>query len=188
MAEEKGLRRERITSFSVAQFFTFVRALITDERTDKQGYCEYIQMNYRGRIVFVLPITTDGHVVLCKVHRIPAEAWVIDACGGRLDIVGDDEPTIAQEVLREQLGYEARGFEQVFAGPYDSNLTNAEMTCFIAHGAEKVSEPKVEDFEIIEPVMVPIAELGYLLLHQPEGIKVDIKLFALTYFLTRSSV
>jgi 8-oxo-dGTP pyrophosphatase MutT (NUDIX family) len=188
MAESQGLILGPSRDFTRGKYFTYVRTQYTNPRTGTSGYWEHVRMNVPGRIVAVIPITSNGEVVLTKTFRVPLNSWVLEACVGLMDKEGKNEIEIAQAELREELGYEAVAYDFLFAGPFNTGLVNAEMAYYIAYGAHKVCEPQLEDSEAIEPVVVPINKLSHYLLNPPQGLLVDVKLFGVLYFLTRLKI
>ncbi|MDI3340537.1 MAG: NUDIX hydrolase [Sphaerobacter sp.] len=109
--------------------------------------------------VFVVPVTSEGQVVLIRQYRYPVDAWCLEVpAGGSHDQPGVDLTELARQELREEIGATCVELEQV-ASFYTSNAhSNQESYVFLALDVELGQEPVREVTEQIEIVPLPAAE------------------------------
>ncbi len=91
--------------------------------------------------VAILPILSDGKVLLVRQHRsaIGRSLWEIPA--GKLDQEGESPLDCAKRELREETGYEAADWEEVFGFYTSPGFTNERIVLFRAMGLTRVTDP-----------------------------------------------
>ncbi|UBU08442.1 NUDIX hydrolase [Nonomuraea gerenzanensis] len=107
-----------------------------------------------GATVAIVALTDDEQVVLARQYRPGPGQVLLELPGGNAD--GDEpvEVAAARELL-EETGYEAAALEVVmrtFLSSYASHRRHAVL----ARGCRKVAEPRLDDAEFIETVLMPV--------------------------------
>lgn len=107
-----------------------------------------------GATVAIVALTDDEQVVLARQYRPGPGRVPLELPGGNAD--GDEpvEVAAARELL-EETGYEAAALEvvmQTFLASYASHRRHAVL----ARGCRKVAEPRPDDGEFIETVLMPV--------------------------------
>ena len=163
----------------------FLRAVV------EQGW-EYVERRGLTGIVGIIPLTTDGKVVLIEQYRVPAHSWVIEAPAG---LVGDEPGTegepfeaAARRELLEETGYEGARWERLFDGVVSAGLTDERITWYLATGCRKVGPGSGDGTEDITVHEVPLAEApAWIAEQQRAGKTVDVKALAILTFWLRPS-
>lgn len=108
-----------------------------------------------GPVVCVFPLTADNKVVLAKQYRPGPEAILLELPGGG---VGPDETPLEaiQRELLEETGY--TGDFQYVGPSLIGFYTTMVRHNFVATNCRKVQETECDEFEIIEPIELPLAE------------------------------
>jgi len=108
--------------------------------------------------VAVLPLFSDGTVVLLKQYRPAVEDWVLEAPAGVVE-AGEDPRSAAVRELEEEAGLKADPSKLILVGEgYVSPGYSTEvMSLFIALNPEE-SKAKPEEHEVIETVRMSLSE------------------------------
>lgn len=146
---------------------------------------EMVRRKTYGRIVVVLPVTSQQEVILLKIYRVPPRAYILEACAGLMDRAGESEEDAARREMLEETGYISQKLVPLMAGPFNSGLVEDEIVYFLAPDAQKVQEPVLENAEDIELIILPLSGLFSYLQNPPGNMKADIKLFSVLYFLEK---
>lgn len=111
--------------------------------------------------VDVFAIDTKGRVVILKQHYISQQKKLISLVAG---IIDDNEQTkaTAKRELLEETGYTAKKFIAL-GKSIKGKYTTGNVYHFLALGASKVRESKLEDAEDIEVSAVSMSEFKKLL-------------------------
>lgn len=100
---------------------------------------------------FVVPLTTDGKIVVLRQYRHPPRAWIWEVVGGA---VGEDGPVeTARRELLEEIGGRCR--ELVLLGSYYglSGALSSRHHAFLALDVE-LGETKREPMELLETALL----------------------------------
>jgi len=101
-------------------------------------------------VVIVVPVTTDGQVVLIRQYRYTVDDWVWEVpAGGSHDFEGDDLTDLVRRELREEIGGEAK--EVTHLGVYHPAVgkLNVDVHLYLATGVT-LGETRPESGEMIE--------------------------------------
>jgi len=108
--------------------------------------------------VNVVPVTSDGRMILVRQHRHATESDYLEIPGGSTHGPSEDPRAAGERELLEETGY--RGTEWISCGYHNPNpaLQNNRMHTFLALGCEKVAEPSLDPFEDLVVVHMPVEE------------------------------
>ncbi|MCC7368512.1 MAG: NUDIX hydrolase [Chloroflexi bacterium] len=101
---------------------------------------------------FVVPLTTDGKVVVIRQFRLPARAWTWEVVGGMI-AAGEPPIAAAERELREEVG--GVGGRLVPLGSYYAcaGSLSSRHHAFLGLDVELV-DPALEPMELIERVLL----------------------------------
>jgi ADP-ribose pyrophosphatase len=132
-------------------------------REDRLHLPEKGEMNYafveRGPAVIVVPVTSDGRMVLIRQFRHPVQEQCLEVPAGTVrDTQGLSLQEVAAKELAEEVGVTFERIES--AGSFYSNpsLSDEECHVFIAFGVKFVQPPAREPGEEIRTFLVPVYE------------------------------
>jgi 8-oxo-dGTP pyrophosphatase MutT (NUDIX family) len=151
----------------------------------KKKYWEMVQRKIFGKIVAIVPITPKKEIILTKIYRIPIKKYVIELCAGLTDKKGEKELETIKRELLEETGYKAEKIKKIITGPYNSGLSETEMTIYLGINAKRIQKPVLEDSEDIEIIKIPLSKIHSYLQNPPKGVLVDIKIFSILFLLER---
>jgi len=111
----------------------------------------------------VVPITSDGHLVLVRQYRHGIREVTLEVPGGVMDAADGTPAVAAARELLEETGY--RGDPLELLGEVSSNpaiLTNRTY-CYVARNLERVAELNLDPHEDIVVETRPVAEIPDLI-------------------------
>lgn len=146
---------------------------------------EYMTRSNATGVVFVLPVTDDGEIVLIEQFRPPSKSNVIEICAGLAGDVGEETmEEAARRELVEECGYEAGKMRLVCEGPIAQGSSDTYSYFFIATDLKKVGKGGGDSTEDITVHVVPLDELDeFVSKKKEEGKMIDPKMFAALNFL-----
>jgi len=147
-------------------------------RTGKTKQWEMIKRKSFKKIVAIAPITSRNEIIFTKTYRIPLKKYVIELCAGLTDKKGETESRAAKRELMEETGYAVSKVKKFTTGPYSSGLVDTQMTIYLGFGAKKIQEPKLEESEDIETIILPLKKAYAYFIQSPKNTLVDIKIFS----------
>ncbi|WP_166395232.1 NUDIX hydrolase [Rubrobacter marinus] len=110
-----------------------------------------------GGFAAVVPVTSDGRVVLVKQWRQPVGGFTLELPGGGVE-AGEDPREAVQRELREEAGYEARDLVHMYS-VHTSPGRSTEVCHLFRCRAEKLDRgPEPEPTEFVSAVEMPISE------------------------------
>jgi 8-oxo-dGTP pyrophosphatase MutT (NUDIX family) len=133
-------------------YFTVHSDTVT-HRGGKQRSYNHIHMKHFG--VAVVPIDNDGSTTLIGQYRFPLDrfTWEVTRGGGRRDVPPVDS---AKRELREETGYRADHWLELFAASASPGTTNSIAPGFVAWGLHR-GEPEPDPEELITQRRVPFS-------------------------------
>jgi ADP-ribose pyrophosphatase len=125
--------------------------LVTDDGRG-EGYT-YLAV---PRAVFVVPVTTDGDLVLVRQYRHPVRDWTLEVPAGS---VGEGESSLeaARRELREETGGTARAWRHLSTFYSSSAHISLRSDAWLATGVE-LTEPRHDLEERVTVVRMPLRE------------------------------
>ncbi len=171
---------------------------ITEKKTLWKGkFLQSVQIHYLDRrggtgriweavervgcdgIVAIVPITSDGEVILIRQFRPPVNGHVIELPAGLCE-PGEQLESAARRELLEETGYSAERLTFLTEGPLSSGLSSEMLSVFAATGLKHVGIGSRDETEDIEVLLVPLTEvIPKLHLRQKAGDFVDMKIYGL---------
>lgn len=109
--------------------------------------------------VSVLPVTTDGKIVLVKQYRYALGVWSIELPGGIMDPHESHPEDAAKRELLEETGYSCKTIEQVAVVATNPATQNNRFYCYLATGCELTHDTAYDENEEIELMLVTMEEL-----------------------------
>jgi ADP-ribose pyrophosphatase len=108
--------------------------------------------------VHVIPVTTDGNLVMVRQFRHGLEAPTLEFPGGLLDATDACPASAARREMKEETGYDAPILRPLpILNPNPALLTN-RAHFFVAEQAVKAFETALEATEDVAVVLMPLAE------------------------------
>lgn len=113
----------------------------------------------RADAVIVVPVTSDGDIVLVRQYRCPVDDWCLEVpAGGTHDTGSKSLEEVARKELGEEIGAtcEKLTYETCFYSA--PALSNEKCHVFLAEGVKLDNQPQREESEAIRTQLVPIAD------------------------------
>ena len=106
----------------------------------------------------VIALTDDERIPMVRQYRFGIETLTLEIPGGMCD-PGEEPLVAARRELREETGFEADEWSPLGWVHPNPPIQNNRCHTFLARGARRVGEPRPDDNERIEQVMLPLAEI-----------------------------
>lgn len=174
--------------------------IVKDELVYEGKYLALVKRHYRGtrgksavwetiervshdRIVAIAPVTAKNEIILTKIYRIPQKKYVIELCTGLKDKPRESDEEAVRRELLEETGYAVKKVERLLSGPSNPGLINDRIAIYLGTGAVRTSRQKIENSEDISVLKTPLSTVMNFLAHPPKNVLVDIKIYAVLFFL-----
>lgn len=155
---------KRISTKEIAQ--TRIFSLQSHQVSSPSGH--YIDDFYTlecGDWVNVIPITDKNEVILVKQFRHGIQEVALEIPGGVIDL-GEEPIKAAKRELEEETGYISNDISSLgFAHPNPAIQPN-KIHSFLAKNCKPLSKQNLDPAEDIAVELIPIKELGRLILEQ----------------------
>lgn len=112
----------------------------------------------RPDAAIVFPVTKDGNVVLVRQYRPPLEKMELGLPAGLVE-PGEEPESAARRELSEETGYAGGEWEKLGALASSPSLKDNWAYLYLARGVERNSGQNPDEFERLELVEAPLAEL-----------------------------
>jgi ADP-ribose pyrophosphatase len=110
----------------------------------------------------VIPLTADHRVVMVRQYRHGSREITLEIPGGLLDPGDTPEEAAARELL-EETGYQAEEYTEIGVSNPNPAIFNNRCYTYTAQHLKKVSDPRLDQAEDIEVVLVPLSEIPGLI-------------------------
>jgi len=110
--------------------------------------------------VLVVALTPADELVLVRIWRPPVRAYVLEPVAGMID-AGESDPVVtARRELLEETGFTAEEFQALPWAPFTDPARNTNrMHVVLARNAHRIAEPKLEEAEDLQTVLMPVADV-----------------------------
>lgn len=115
-----------------------------------------------GGWAMVVPLRTDGLVVMERVYRWTLDDWLLECPSGGLD--GEAPETAARRELEEETGYRADALEHLGHFAASDGYSNERFDAYLARDVTPDGSVQREPTEQIELELYPMSELRELAL------------------------
>ena len=162
-------------------------------RLVKRGPWEYVErVNVTGVAVLV-PLTSEGEIVLVEQYRIPVQARMVELPAG---LVGDEEEFRCEDILdaanrelEEETGYQAQQLRVLTISPSSGGMTSEVVTFVLALDLKKVGPGGGVEGEDIEVHVIRRNDLSdWLCRKEAQGCLIDPKIYAGLHLLNSPDV
>lgn len=138
---EKIIAREQVFSGKILR-------LVVDQVKLPDGSTSTREIVLHPGMVAILPILSDGRVLLVRQYRhaVGKSLWEIPA--GKLDVTGESPQDCAIRELREETGYAASEWKELFTFYTSPGFTDERGVLFVARGLARVSEPLPDEIDL----------------------------------------
>ena len=160
MPEDKPLR---IVGRKIVWEVRFVRAMLLEYMDDKGAVRTWEgveRVNCEG-IVAIIPITTDGDILMIRQYRPTLNSYVVELPAG-LNDKGETLIEAAKRELIEETGYMSENLELIAEGPVSTGLSTETMSVFLATEVvpatpQLVAQYPMDESEDIELIKTPLS-------------------------------
>jgi len=112
--------------------------------------------------VNIIPLTADQKVVMVRQYRHGSKQVTLEIPGGLVD-PGDTPEKAAFRELLEETGYQAEEWVKIGSVSPNPAIFNNRCYTFVARNLKKVSDPKPDQTEDLEVVLIPIPDIPKLI-------------------------
>lgn len=106
----------------------------------------------------VVPITTDGHILMIEQYRFGIAKPTLEVPGGMVDDGENQQKAVERELL-EETGYGSKNWEYLGKIPANPVFQDAYIHHWLARDVELIGETKLDDAEDIVLRKMPIQEV-----------------------------
>ena len=178
-------QRETVIRRQLGWQGTFLRVQVDDVRlpSGRETTREYV--DHPGAVA-ILPLTTEGEVLLIRQYRSPIQRVILEVPAGTRE-PGEDPAATARRELAEEIAHDAEDLTE-FARFYSSpGYTNEQVILFVGEGCRPVAAVE-RDEETIDLVRIPIEEVPQLLADPRHPVENAIAQIALRWLVNRDRV
>lgn len=130
------------------------KVLLPNNHTSKRIYVMH------NSAAAVLPITTDGKIILVKQYRYPIRKESIEIPAGKKDSKEETGIDCIKRELEEETGYVSKNFEKIIDINSCVGYSNEVIELFIAKECYKIPNPKpCDEDEFVEVMALDVAKV-----------------------------
>lgn len=117
----------------------------------------------RADAVIVVPVTTEGDVVLVKQYRYPVDEWCLEVpAGGTHDTGSKSLEEVARKELLEEIGATCEKLTYITCFYSAPAFSDEKCHVFLAEGVKLERKPQREESEAIETQLVAVRTAVHL--------------------------
>lgn len=131
---EKIIAREEVFSGKILR-------LVVDRVRLPDGSISTRELVIHPGAVAIIPILPDGRILLVRQYRHAVGRFMWEIPAGKLDVKGESHLNCAKRELREETGYIASNWDELFAFYTSPGFTNERIVLYTAAGLTKVASP-----------------------------------------------
>ncbi len=105
----------------------------------------------------VVPLDTDGNVIMVRQYRAPIGRLTLEIPAGKLDHVGEDPLECAKRELSEETGFHAAVWQKLTAMDTTPGFCNECIHLYLATGLS-TGETHPDEDEFVATVRIPLKE------------------------------
>lgn len=105
----------------------------------------------------VVPIDSDGRIILVRQHRVAIDKLTLEIPAGKLNYADEDPLECAQRELSEETGYTADSWRELTCLRTTPGFCNERIYMYLAEGLH-TGETHPDDDEFISTVCIPLDE------------------------------
>ncbi len=103
----------------------------------------------------VLPMLSDGRVVLVRQYRYPVQSVTLEIPAGKMDIPGEDPLACAMRELKEETGYTAEKFTKLTTIATTVGFSNECIHIYAAQGLVSGTQcPDEDEFIHVQRILL----------------------------------
>jgi ADP-ribose pyrophosphatase len=163
---------------------SFIRAVLLEYKDSRGGtkVWEAVERVNCNGIVAIIPVTSDGDLLLIRQFRPTMNCYVIEFPAG-LNDKGEELLEAARRELVEETGYMSEDFELLAEGPISIGLSTEMLTVYVAKDVRPASQElrdkcPIDETEDIEVIRSPLsAAYETIESYRKNGDLVDIKIY-----------
>jgi len=162
----------------------FIRTVLLEYK-DKKGSnrkWEAVERVNCDGIVAIIPVTTEGDLLLIRQFRPTLDCFVVELPAG-LNDKGEDLLNAAKRELIEETGYMSDDFEFLAEGPISIGLSTEMLTVYLAGNCRPAPRELREKYPIDETEDIELIKISLSLAYETieayrkKGDLVDIKIY-----------
>lgn len=140
--------------------FENATSTLVDDRVQLQNSdtTDYAYLK-RADAVVIVPVTTEGEIVLVKQYRYPVDEWCLEVpAGGTHDTGSKSLEEVGRKELREEIGATCEKLTYVTCFYSAPAFSNEKCHVFLAEGVKLEKKPQREESEAIQTQVLSIAQ------------------------------
>ncbi len=131
-------------------------------KTPEGDILDYYYQPRKTQVVFVLPLTENGTVLMIEQYRHPTGGFLLEIPAGKVE-KGEDLASAARRELLEETGARAGELVPLPSFYPQPSFNAAIFNPFLAFNVTVVSEQQLESGELLKVVELPLPEVYRLL-------------------------
>lgn len=157
LREWKSIRSECIQHFRI---FDLMRETYISPRTGDQYPFYVLQtMDWTN----IIPVTSDGHVVMIRQFRAGIRSFTLEIPGGLVDPSDGSPLKAARREMCEETGYDSEEIVSLGMAHPNPAFMNNRCYTFLARNARCIGEQKLDIGEDIDVCLIPLEKIPQLI-------------------------